>query len=110
MHTDSKSTKNTIKLFAFFVLLGSVGEIDPILTTSFACNITNQGSISSTFYMRIFRSKACSKPNSKHIKAAQKTFVQKMSAQNVDEIDGQIPAVCPTYLFPDAEWVILLFV
>jgi len=37
-------------------------------------------SISSTFYMRIFHTKFCSKPNSKERKAAQKTFVQKIRA------------------------------
>jgi len=35
-------------------------------------------SISLTFYVSIFRSKIPSKPNSKHRKAAQKTFIQKM--------------------------------
>jgi len=38
----------------------------------------HQGSISSTFYSHIFRTKVCSKPNSKQKKAAQKTFVRKM--------------------------------
>jgi len=49
--------------------------------------IVEQESISSTFYVCIFCTKVCSKPNSKQRKAAQKTFVQKMGAQNVDEID-----------------------
>jgi len=44
-------------------------------------------SISSTFYTQIFCTKVCSKPNSKQIKAAQKTFVWKIWAYNVDEID-----------------------
>ncbi len=37
-------------------------------------------SISSTFYGRIFHTKVSSKPNSKEIKAAQFTFVQKSLA------------------------------
>ncbi len=45
--------------------------------------VIHEGSISSTFYMRIFCKKVCSKPNTKQIKAAQKTFCTK----NVDEID-----------------------
>jgi len=46
-------------------------------------------SISSTFYACIFLTKVCSKPNSKQRKAAQKTFMQKTCAKNVDEIDSK---------------------
>ncbi len=42
-----------------------------------------QGSISSTFYSRIFHTKIHSNPNSKKRKSAQKNSVQKIRAQNV---------------------------
>jgi hypothetical protein len=45
-----------------------------------ACYVCLLGSISSTFYVRIFCTKVHSKPNSKQEKGAQKTFVQKMRA------------------------------
>ncbi len=47
---------------------------------------TNQVSISSTFYARIFRTKKLQSQNV----SRKKTFVQKKRAHNVDEIDCRL--------------------
>jgi len=57
-----------------------------VVTIGLSLKPYHQESMSSKFYARIFRTKVCSNPNSKQRKAAQKTFVQKMRAINVDEI------------------------
>jgi hypothetical protein len=53
---------------------GKCGEL-PNLFATIVPNGTLLGSISSSFYSSIFRTKVCSKPNSKQKKAVQKTFV-----------------------------------